>query len=717
MTKEQRLSLNEAQQKAVRDADGPSLVLAGAGSGKTMVIVERLAWLIGERGVDPRHILALTFTNKAAAQMRDRVAARLGRDRVGAWLGTFHSFGLWFLRREIEQLGRKPTFTVFDDTDQLSLMKKLVKELPNGPAHITPREALTWISRLKQNLEKPNKDESPASKAEELCRVLWDRYHDALLHAGAVDFDDLLVLTARLLSDHETVRTRYQHRYQYVHIDEYQDTNHAQYTIARLLSEGHGNLFAVGDEDQSIYSWRGATIRNILDFERDFPNAQVFRLEQNYRSTKPILNAANALVSHNEQRLGKTLWTEQAEGETVLFHAVSDGEAEARLVADQIDESGIDLREVAVLYRTNGQARLLEEALRKKGIPYTVLGGVRFYGRKEIKDLLAYLRLVVNPADDVSFSRVINVPPRGLGAVTVARMNEYAALRNMPLMDVARELEHDQTFSARVRNSVAQFVHLMDDLALMARKNKEVAPLIEHLIEQIGYREFIRQSDEKDFRSRIEVVDEFIASCIQADQTEPKGLLSFLQDLSLLSDVDEWDPNTPAVTLMTIHSAKGLEFDHVYLVGLEEGLLPHGNSMDSEDAIEEERRLCYVAMTRARKKLTLTAAHSRLIYGEASDRGFSRFLEEMAPGGVERYKPPKSTSKAAAQPKPKPKSASDVDGDMIKMGTRVRHAKFGAGVVMYSAGSGKRRKVRIRFQTGRVREFMLGVAPIEVLED
>jgi len=705
------IALNEQQRAAVAAPDGPALVLAGAGSGKTRVIIERMAWLVEERGVDPRQLLALTFTNKAAGEMRQRFAARLGRDQVSAWLGTFHSFGLFILRRDIERLGRGKTFTVFDDGDQLSLMKRLVRDLPAKYERVSPREALTWISRLKQDVAEPPWTEEPPDEVDESFRVLWTNYHETLRRISAVDFDDLLVLVVKLFEKCPEVLQRYQRRYRYVLVDEYQDTNHAQYLIARDLCAAHGNLLVVGDEDQSIYSWRGADINNILDFARDFSAATVYRLEQNYRSTKPILEAANALVSHNVNRLGKTLWTATQEGDPVRLYTAEDGEDEARFVIEDMVARNLEPKSVAVLYRTNAQARLLEEALRKKGIRYIIVGGIKFYSRKEVKDILAYLRLLVNPDDDESVRRVLNVPARGIGGVTLERIEEYAASRGVPLCRVLREIDTDETLSLRARQSAAEFMHLLDDLGLEA-KTSEVAPLAETLLDRIKYRDYVQKSDEKDFRSRLEIVDEFLAACEQHDaEGETAGLEGFLQDLALMTDVDDWNPDEPAVTLMTCHCAKGLEFDHVYLVGLEEGLLPFGTEFDLDADIEEERRLCYVAMTRARKGLTLAGAESRILYGkQRNDRVASRFLEEIGSERLHRIEPEVEVTRTA------PKSAAPVDAKALKMGIRVRHAKFGPGTVLYTQGSGEKLRARVRFDTGRMALLMIRQAPLEILE-
>jgi len=508
----QSFSLNEAQRVAVTAPDGPSLVLAGAGSGKTRVIVERIVWLVEEHGVDPRHILAVTFTNRAAGEMKARVAARIGRDRAACWVGTFHSFGLYLLRREMETLGRSRMFTVFDDADQLSIMKRLIKGLPAHYAKVTPREALQWISRLKQDVEEPDMAETCATDEDETFRALWVQYHEALLRASAVDFDDLLVLPVRLLEGNAETCAKYRRRFRYILVDEYQDTNRAQYRLARCLAGEGGNLYAVGDEDQSIYSWRGADIRNILEFDRDFPGARIYRLEQNYRSTMPILQSANAVVVHNRNRIGKTLWTLQKSGEPVRLYCAEDGEEEAFFVAQDIAAHMETGGATAVLYRTNGQQRVLEDALRAKGIPYLVVGGIQFYARREVKDLLAYLRLLANPADDEALRRIINTPPRGLGAATLEQIEAYAQQRGVPLWAVLREIEHDQTLRPRARTAMMEFVHLMDDLAQQAEAGP-ILPLVEQIIGRIEYRSFVEHSDEKDQRDRIEIVNEFLASC------------------------------------------------------------------------------------------------------------------------------------------------------------------------------------------------------------
>lgn len=697
--------LNDEQRKAVTHPAGPALVLAGAGSGKTRVIVERIVWLIGEQGVDARNILALTFTNRAAGEMKERVARRLDMPRVPAWVGTFHAFGLFLLRREMDELGRAKTFTIFDDSDQLALMKRLIKALPPKQQFVSPREALSWVSALKSALEMPDE---PEDEREEVLTRLWEQYHEALLQANAVDFDDLLVMPARLLAEYDGVRARYRSRYKHILVDEYQDTNHAQYEIVRLLAGDEGNVFVVGDEDQSIYSWRGADISNILNFSRDFSGAETYRLEQNYRSTRPILDAANAVVANNEHRLGKNLWTQAQEGQPVAVYVASSGEDEARFVAERIQQGGA-LRESAVLFRTNGQARIIEEAFRKKGVPYRVVGGIRFYSRKEIKDILAYLRLLVNPTDDESLRRIINVPPRRIGAKTLEAIEEYAGKRSISLLEALREMEQYGGVT-KLPGEVTGFLYVVDDLTVKA-KSPGVLPIVESLLEKTGYRDYVRKADEKDYRTRLEIIDEFLQACAEADGDKGVALDAFLQELSLLTDVDDWDPEAEAATLMTCHSAKGLEFDHVYLVGLEEGLLPHASTFGDRDEIEEERRLCYVSMTRARKTLTLCAARFRRVFGEGRDSQPSRFLEEIPAGQLHVIKREISGAERKSIP-----AGPSADPAVLKTGTRVRHASFGVGTVMYTKGTGAKLRARIRFQTGRIREFMVSKTPLEIVE-
>lgn len=703
--------LNTAQMAAVTAPMKPTLVLAGAGSGKTRVIVERILWLIEEQGVDPRNILALTFTNRAARELRGRVQRRLGQERLSLWGGTFHSFGLHLLRRHMDCLGRPRQFTIYDDADQLSLMKALVKELPKTFAQVSPRQALQYVSAIKQRQGELEEGE-PGDAEEEAMMELWRRYHARLAVASAVDFDDLLVLPTRILTEHEEVRLRYRDRYRHILVDEYQDTNPVQYALVRHLSGEHGSVFVVGDEDQSIYSWRGADIRNILSFEKDFPQASVFRLEQNYRSTKAILDVCNAVVSHNEQRLGKTLWTAIKGGDKVRLIEAMDGEDEATHVTEQISKHGMPFGETAVLFRTNMQARVIEEAFLKRGIPYTVVGGVRFYSRKEIKDILAYLRILVNPLDDVSTARIINVPARGIGGVTLGRLVENGRARGTSLFRAARDAALDESVGSGTRDRIEAFVTMIDDLA-MAASTESVGDVVNLMLERTGYREFVQKSDEADFRTRLELIDDFVAGCREYDKKEGGKLAQYLQDLALMTDVDTLPEDGQAVTLMTCHAAKGLEFDHVFLLGLEDGLLPHAAALEygeSGHSMEEERRLCYVAMTRARKTLTLCRASRRMIYGTTEERRPSPFLDEIPRELLEGGLP---ESRKVME---RPARGMDQDVSGARMGARVRHARFGAGRIMYTSGSGEKLKARIRFDTGGTKEFVLSKAPIEIVK-
>ncbi len=736
--------LNDVQKAAVNHPDGPALVLAGAGSGKTRVIIERLAWLVEERGVDPRNLLALTFTNRAAGEMGRRFAERIHRPKVTSWLGTFHAFGLMVLRREIHHLNREREFNVIDAADQLSIMKRLVKEMPAKFEKVSPKDTLNKISRMKQDVHTLTAANGRGD--EESYVYLWNMYHEVLQKESLVDFDDLLVLLITLFEEHPEVCKRYQERYRHVLLDEYQDTNHAQYCIARMLSEKHGNIFAVGDEDQSIYSWRGADINNILDFARDFPNAVVYRLEQNYRSSGHILSAANAVVKNNLNRLGKTLWTQAEMGEQVRFYLAENADMEAHFVAEDITSRKLPPQETAILYRTNAQSRALEVALLRKGINYTVVGGVKFYQRREIKDIIAYLRLMVNPKDDEALRRILNTPPRGIGGTSMARIQEYAQLRNMPILAVLREIETDDTLSPRARRAATEFVHMIDDLALEA-KTRPVSWCVKTLIEKINYRGYVQSDDQKETKNRLEIIEEFLNSCSNFDNDQNQNLQDFLQSMALVNDVDEYNAENPAISLMTCHSAKGLEFNHVYLIGLEEGLLPLNFDFAPDSELEEERRLCYVAMTRARIDLTLSAAQVRVLYNQNQDREISRFIREI---GYDRLHMLHTRSEKRGRGNTSPNRSNDTGfvkspvqeayaekgmmsgksgtgvstkgintvttPGILRIGTRVRHAKFGIGTIQYTSGSGDKLKARIRFSTGRSAMILVKMAPLELLD-
>ena len=633
-------ALNPQQKQAVLHTEGPLLILAGAGSGKTRVVISRIAYLVREQGVPPSALLAVTFTNKAAEEMRNRVASLL--DRSGAAAGslptvsTFHSFCVRLLRGYGGPLGEvrsgfTPHFNIYDDSDQLTVVKSVYKQLGLDEQFMKYRAALAAISQGKSRGENSEHFYASATgpQAEKLA-VIFEHYQAALLKANALDFDDLLLEAVRLLRHSEAVRESIRGRFRYLTVDEYQDTNRPQYDLMRLLGGGSGNVCVVGDEDQSIYSWRGANIQNILDFEKDFPGAKVIRLEQNYRSTKKILAAADAVVENNIERKGKTLWTAGDEGAPITFYRAPDGENEALYVADAIhrylneDSAG----SAAVLYRTNSQSRQMEEALRRYNRKYVVVGGVSFYRRAEVKDLIAYLKVTVTPSDTVNLLRVINTPARGIGRATVEQIEAYARREDLSLWESIGRMLDEGVFSKRAHNALKGFKKLMD-LAREELTRLPVQQLLAWLYEQTGYRAMLENDTSVDAPARMENISELLNAATEASQ-RGEDVHAFLDHAALVSDTDDID-NKAVVLLMTLHSAKGLEFPFVAMIGMEEGLFPHSRTLESNSEIEEERRLCYVGMTRARSRLLLTSARTRRRYGAGTPRPMtaSRFLAEI----------------------------------------------------------------------------------------
>ncbi len=709
-------SLNPEQINAVQ-ADSPAvLVLSGAGTGKTRVIVERIVWLINEKKVPPERILAVTFTNKSAGEMKRRVLARIPPTNTQPWVGTFHSFGLQFLRRYAQFVNLKNEFILIDDDDQIALLKKILKSDPILLEQFTPREAQVWISRYKQNIAEPNN--SAITPPNSHFQKLWDIYHETLHSQNMVDFDDLISLPVKILEENNTIKERMNNYLMDILVDEFQDTNHAQFRLVQALKGPDNRIFVVGDEDQCIYSWRGSDLNNILNFKDIFPNTTICRLERNYRSTKNILQLANQLVEHNENRLGKRLWTKNEEGEKVQFYWANTDEEEAEWIADDIQKHQYPLEEVAILFRTNQQSRPFEEAFRRRGIPHIVIGGIRFYARKEIKDIIAYLRLITNEEDDDALRRIINIPPRNLGQVSLQQIEEYAKQRQKSLYQVLKFIEHDETFPLRARKSIKEFVNIIDELKLFS-KEKNIGETVKYLIEKIDYLDYINNIAEKEGKDRQQIVQEFITICEQ-NSSKGKTLLEFLQEFALLSDLDTQQSPGNAVYLLTCHSAKGLEFDYVYVTGLEEGLFPYLDEDDPYADMEEERRLCYVAMTRARKRLVLTGSASRVYYGRVlPNRVASRFLLEMGLQNVEIYGKMKSKEQ-------RPEMVSISESNMVsakeekkkeyRLGVRVRHAKFGYGVVLNTEGSGDKMRVRVRFDTGKIAVLVVKMAPMEIVE-
>jgi len=706
--------LNPPQREAVTAGDGPLLVLAGAGSGKTRVIAHRIAWLLGVRGVHPRHVLAVTFTNKAAGEMARRVEDLLAPAGIRAPLiATFHAACVRILRAHIRRLGYSPHFTIYDEDDRLALVKECMRELDLTDRMWTPAALVHRISAAKNQMVSVEEVEHAArGPREEKIGELYRCYQARLAAASAVDFDDLLLLTVRLFEEVPEVLRRYRDLWTHVLVDEYQDTNRAQYRIIRQLTGEHRNVCVVGDADQSIYRWRGADIRNILDFETDYPGTRVIRLEQNYRSTKRILAIAAAVIDNNVARKEKTLWTENAEGERAQVYRAWDEHEEANFVAQGIRaarSAGTPWDDVAVFYRTNAQSRVLEDALRRGGIPYVIIGSVRFYERKEIKDALAYLRLVVNPADDVAFRRAVQAPGRGIGRATLGRLDDVAAREGRPLSAVAAAPPADVT--GKPRRALEDFAALVASLAAR-RVGAAVPAFIDEVLTASGYREDLRRERSSEAEARLENLEELIAAAEDhARSQDDPTLEDFLDGVALVSDVDELPDGTRGVTLMTLHSAKGLEFPVVFLTGMEEGVFPHARSMASTDEVEEERRLCYVGVTRAKERLAISYALHRRMHGYGLGEP-SRFLLEMP---EEHLTLLGAAGREPRRDAPVEEPQLDAGGDdlPLKVGARVRHGRWGEGLVVGVERSGGDTLVTVRFASVGRKQLSLQYARLE----
>jgi DNA helicase-2/ATP-dependent DNA helicase PcrA len=628
--------LNPEQRRAVETTEGPLLIMAGAGSGKTRVLTHRIAYLLAQRKAAPWNILAITFTNKAAREMQDRVAKLVGPIGRDIWVSTFHAMCVRILRKDIERLGYASSFTILDGSDQLSVVKTCMKELNLDPKKFEPRNILSAISSAKNELITAERyEEKAAGYYEKIAAQVYRAYEKKLKANNSLDFDDLILKTIQLFRREPEVLNFYQNKFRYIHVDEYQDTNHAQYVLCKLLAEQHHNLCVVGDSDQSIYKWRGADIRNILNFEKDYPEAQVVLLEQNYRSTKTILNAANRVIANNPGRKPKNLWTDAEEGGKIKVFFGDNEHDEAYFIARDILENrerGLRMADHAVLYRTNAQSRVLEEVLIKSEIPYTIVGGVKFYERMEIKDILAYLRLIANPDDDISFARIVNVPKRGIGATTLERLAARAAQEGRSMFSLLDDLVF-LDISARAAGALTQFKQTIDQLHRMV-DYLSVTELTEQMLKMTGYREAYERENTLEAQARLENIDEFLSVTQEFEKrNEDRTLVAFLTDLALIADIDtlgDEDGEAPdAVVLMTLHSAKGLEFPVVYIAGMEEGIFPHMRALVDESELEEERRLAYVGITRAKKQLVLTGARTRTIFGREAVNAPSRFLDEI----------------------------------------------------------------------------------------
>jgi DNA helicase-2/ATP-dependent DNA helicase PcrA len=706
--------LNPAQREAVLHTEGPVLVIAGAGSGKTRVLTRRIAHLLGAVGVKPPEILAITFTNKAAAEMRERVEQLVGPPARAAWVMTFHSACGRILRREAQRLGYRSNFTIYDQADQVRLVKRCLEELERDPKRFTPRGIHSQISNAKNTLVSPEAyGERVASFYDQTVAEVYDLYQKRLFASNAVDFDDMLFLTVDVLERFPEARQKWQDAFRYVLVDEYQDTNHAQYRLLQLLAEKHRNVFAVGDPDQSIYAFRGADIRNVLEFERDFPGAYSIALEQNYRSTQNILDAANGVIRQNRERKEKNLWSELGDGDPVHVVEVEDEHAEARYVAAEIVrlvEEGFSGSEVAVFYRTNAQSRVLEDILVRQGIGYQVIGGPRFYERAEVKDLVAYLQVIDNPYDAVSLLRIANRPRRGIGDSTLARLMSWADQREISLWEATAEAENAGVGTAP-QKAVKAFRGTIESL-MSAAMEFEVPELIEEVLARSGYMESLEAERTIEAQGRMENLQELVSVAREwREQAQEPSLSGFLQEISLYSDQDAIRGDGSLVTLMTLHNAKGLEFRAVYMIGMEEGIFPHSRSIE-EQGIEEERRLCYVGMTRAKERLTLLHASSRMLYGGRSHNLPSRFLDEVPDRHVERERlRPSSWSGYGA-----PRQSQVVPQEnlpSLATGDSVRHSTLGEGVVVRVEAGGM---VTVRFaDDGSERKLMLDYAPLEKL--
>ena len=716
--------LNDQQRAAVIAVEGPVLILAGAGSGKTRVITHRVAHLVLDRGVDSGRILAVTFTNKAAEAMRVRAEALLAGRALHAWMSTFHSFCVRLLRREAATAGLPPGFLIYDEDDQMAAVREAMRALDLSEKLHPPRRLLSRISALKNAARTEGEEDGYGS---DLVRRVMERYREVLRAAGAVDFDDLLLLAVALLERNDPVRRSWQERFPYLLVDEYQDTNRAQYDLVRLLAGPGGNLTVVGDEDQSIYSWRGADISNILDFEHDFPGARVFRLEENYRSSQRILDAAGALVSRNVRRKGKTLRAVKGTGDPVRLHEALDEYQEAAWVTERIAAQR-SVGRVAVLFRMNAQSRLFEEGLLRLRLPYLVVGGVGFYERKEVKDVLSYLRLVHNPRDAVAFRRVVNVPPRGIGAKTVEEIDRAAAGRGESPWEATVRLVDEAALPSRALVPLRQFKETIEALREEASpeggRTRGLRGLMERVLELSGYGAALAREDTQESQDRLENLAELLSAAVDYEaREEAPSLAGFLDRAALVSETDRLRDDVP-VLLMTLHAAKGLEFDWVFLVGLEEGLLPHSRSLTGEEALEEERRLCYVGMTRAMERLHLSWARSRQVFGQRRVAEPSRFLAEIPEVVLERSggsgrrptwrgeTPPRWAPPAAATAAPPGPGAS---GEPMRPGVRVRHPLFGVGTVLRREGDGDDLKVTVSFPGVGAKKLVARFAGLEVV--
>ncbi|GAA0834797.1 DNA helicase PcrA [Bifidobacterium pullorum subsp. gallinarum] len=764
--------LNPEQRKAVEATDGPLLIMAGAGSGKTRVLTHRIGYLIATRKAAPWSILAITFTNKAAREMQERVSKLVGREGQDIWVSTFHSMCVRILRKDIERIGFTSNFSILDSTDQLSVIRNVMKHHNIDPKKFEPKAVQAAMSAAKNELISPQQYEQKAGDYfESLVAKVYTEYQKRLKSNNSLDFDDLIMTTIQLFKEVPEVLDFYQRKFQYIHVDEYQDTNRAQYMLCRMLADSHHRICVVGDSDQSIYRWRGADITNILNFEQDYPEARTILLEQNYRSTANILNAANNVIGLNTGRKPKNLWTEQGEGPKIKVFRGDTEHDEGYFVTSEISKNinaGKNYQDHAILYRTNAQSRVIEEILIKSDIPYQIVGGIKFYDRKEIKDMLAYLRLISNPDDDISLTRIINVPKRSIGDTTVAKLAAAAGERGISIFRVL-EIVDDLGFAGRTRNALVGFYDMIAALSRMV-EFLSVTELTEKILEMSEYRLELQNENTIESRSRLENIDEFLSVTQEFEKNnEDKSLISFLTDLALIADIDSMNDDEEdrddAVVLMTMHSAKGLEFPVVFIIGMEEGVFPHSRAFMDNEELEEERRLAYVGITRAEKQLFLSCARMRTLFGRTTANPPSRFLEEIPEelkedtqmahdryrrggsgsvggsyagrgfggGGGSNFGGGRSVdlslggSTASAQAAPKSRvtmttgaasrPASASGSGEFKAGDKVAHGKWGTGTIVAVKGSGNDMELQIAFPAPvGVKRLLAGFAPITKVE-
>ncbi|HGA3807892.1 TPA: DNA helicase PcrA [Streptococcus agalactiae] len=754
------IGMNDKQAEAVQTTDGPLLIMAGAGSGKTRVLTHRIAYLIDEKYVNPWNILAITFTNKAAREMRERAIA-LNPATQDTLIATFHSMCVRILRREADYIGYNRNFTIVDPGEQRTLMKRIIKQLNLDTKKWNERSILGTISNAKNDLlDEIAYEKQAGDMYTQVIAKCYKAYQEELRRSEAMDFDDLIMMTLRLFDQNKDVLAYYQQRYQYIHVDEYQDTNHAQYQLVKLLASRFKNICVVGDADQSIYGWRGADMQNILDFEKDYPQAKVVLLEENYRSTKKILQAANNVINHNKNRRPKKLWTQNDEGEQIVYHRANNEQEEAVFVASTIDniirEQGKNFKDFAVLYRTNAQSRTIEEALLKSNIPYTMVGGTKFYSRKEIRDVIAYLNILANTSDNISFERIVNEPKRGVGPGTLEKIRSFAYEQNMSLLDASSNV-----MMSPLKGKAAQAVWDLANLILTLRSKLDsltVTEITENLLDKTGYLEALQVQNTLESQARIENIEEFLSVTKNFDdnpeitvegETGLDRLSRFLNDLALIADTDDSATETAEVTLMTLHAAKGLEFPVVFLIGMEEGVFPLSRAIEDADELEEERRLAYVGITRAEQILCLTNANTRTLFGKTSYNRPTRFIREIddeliqyqglarpvnSSFGVKYSKEQptqfgqgmslqqalqarKSNSQPQVTAKLQALNTNNSHETSWEIGDVATHKKWGDGTVLEVSGSGKTQELKINFPGIGLKKLLASVAPISKKEN